>query len=203
MAFADDYNTVPERLKEFFEKYPTGCFQRVGPVEMFEVEGVHYLAFTAAAFRDPADPCPGYGTAWERVPGLTKFTQNSELQNAETSAWGRAIIAVGAADAKKGIASREDVASRQAEQDYYQSPEYAEQQRIPGLRSAVAASLAKLKATQPETTEDLALWFKEQDLPRPERMSVEQCERVIDHLMTLPGPSSTDGSDGTPTEGKA
>lgn len=188
MAFADDYNTVPERLREFFKKYPTGCFQRVGPIEMFEVDGIHYLAYTAAAFRDSTDPCPGYGTAWERVPGLTKFTQNSELQNAETSAWGRAIIAVGAADAKKGIASSEDVQSRQAEQDYYASPEYQEQQRIPGLRSSVASALEKLKKNQPETTAGLAAWFKDQDLPRPERMSVEQCELVIDHLMSLPDP---------------
>jgi hypothetical protein len=37
--------------------------------------------------------------------------------NAETSAWGRAIIAVLAADAKKGIASQQEVRNRRAERD--------------------------------------------------------------------------------------
>ncbi len=38
---------------------------------------------------------PGIGTAWEIVPGTTNFTRGSELQNLETSAWGRAIGALG------------------------------------------------------------------------------------------------------------
>jgi hypothetical protein len=37
--------------------------------------------------------------------------------NAETSAWGRAIIAVGAADSRKGIASAEEVRNRAAERE--------------------------------------------------------------------------------------
>jgi hypothetical protein len=54
------------------------------------------------------------GLAWEPVPGKTSYTRDSELQNAETSAWGRAIVAVLAADTKKGIASAEEVQSRQS-----------------------------------------------------------------------------------------
>jgi hypothetical protein len=49
--------------------------------------------------------------AWEVIPGKTPYTKDSEVQNAETSAWGRAIVAVGAATAKK-IASREEVRNR-------------------------------------------------------------------------------------------
>jgi hypothetical protein len=41
--------------------------------------------------------------------------KNSELQNAETSAWGRAIVACLAADTQK-IATANDVRNRQAEQ---------------------------------------------------------------------------------------
>jgi hypothetical protein len=55
--------------------------------------------------------------AWEVFPGRTPYTRGSELQNAETSAWGRAIIAVGASDSKRGIASREEVRNRQAERE--------------------------------------------------------------------------------------
>jgi len=51
--------------------------------------------------------------ASEPVPGKTNFTRDSELMNAETSAWGRALIAVGAADAKRGIASANEVRNRQ------------------------------------------------------------------------------------------
>lgn len=130
MSFSlDDYNTVPERLREFFDKYPEGVLQQVKyelmQVPMYERDeetkevrqiGVKtFLAFTGAAYRHAEDPLPGHGSAWEAVPGTTQFTRNSEMQNAETSAWGRAILAVGAADTKKGIASREEVESRRTE----------------------------------------------------------------------------------------
>jgi hypothetical protein len=45
--------------------------------------------------------------------GKTPYTRDSELQNAETSAIGRAIIMVGASDAKK-VASANEVRNRQA-----------------------------------------------------------------------------------------
>ena len=45
----------------------------------------------------------------QQVPGLTPYTKNSELQNAETSAWGRALVAVLAADTKEGVASADEV----------------------------------------------------------------------------------------------
>lgn len=189
MAFAEDYNTVPERLREFFTKHPDGSFQRVGPIEMIEVEGVTYLTYTAAAYRTPDDQRPGYGTAWERVPGLTQFTRNSECQNAETSAIGRAIVAVGAADTKKGIATREDVTNRQAEDDYYNSAEYAEQQTVPGLRTSVQAAIDKLLEQQPDQADPLKAWFAEKNLPPVKRMNAAQADMVIGYLMDLPAAS--------------
>ena len=120
----DGYVTVPERIATFKELYPDGCFQPAYPERPWEVitvpnadgEPVTFIAYAAAAYRTADDPRPGIGVAWERVPGLTNFTRNSELQNAETSAWGRAIIAVLAADAKtQGIASAHEVAARHAE----------------------------------------------------------------------------------------
>lgn len=73
--------------------------------------GIDWVVYTAAAYRTPDDPRPGHGTAWERVPGTTPYTRNSELQNAETAAWGRALVAIGA-DTKTGIASAEEIESR-------------------------------------------------------------------------------------------
>lgn len=116
----DGYVTVPERIAEFKALYPSGCFQPAYPDRPWEVlviGGQYFIAYAAAAYRTPDDDRPGIGVAWEPVPGPTNFTKNSELQNAETSAWGRAIVAVLAADAKKGIATADEVRNRAAEAD--------------------------------------------------------------------------------------
>lgn len=115
MAFdLSDYNTVPERMAEAFAKYPEGRFQSE-IVELPAAFAGQFVAVKARYFRTPDDPTPGEGLAWELVPGKTPYTKDSELMNAETSAWGRALIAAFAADAKKGVASREEVESRRPE----------------------------------------------------------------------------------------
>ena len=108
MPIDDNYNDVPARIAEFREKYPEGVLRQES-LQFIDFAGTSWVVYTAAAYRSPEDPCPAHGTAWEVVPGRTNFTRFSEVQNAETSAWGRAIIAVGAADAKKGIASAHEV----------------------------------------------------------------------------------------------
>lgn len=116
----DDYNDVASRITEFRAKHPEGSLRPANPLEPFRietVEGQTFIVVVAAAYRYPDDPAPGIGSAWEQFPGRTPYTRNSELQNAETSAWGRAIVATGAADTKKGIASSEEVRNRAAEQD--------------------------------------------------------------------------------------
>lgn len=108
-----DYIDVATRIVDFREKHPEGSLQQV-EWKVVEVSGRSFVVYTAAAYRTPDDARPGIGTAWEPVPGPTKFTRDSELQNAETSAWGRAIVAALAADTKHGIASSEDVRNRTA-----------------------------------------------------------------------------------------
>ena len=107
-----DYIDVATRIVEFREKFPTGSLQQV-KYEFVQVAGKDWIVYTAAAFRTPDDLRPGVGTAWEPIPGPTNFTRDSEVQNAETAAWGRAIVAVLAADTRKGIASSEEVRNRQ------------------------------------------------------------------------------------------
>lgn len=109
----DGYNTVDSRIEEFRKKHPEGSIQQHS-LEFREFGGKQWIVYTAAAYRNPDDPRPGMGTAWEQVPGATPFTKDSELQNAETAAWGRALIAVGAANARQGIASREEIQNRAA-----------------------------------------------------------------------------------------
>lgn len=123
--FASDYIDVAARLVEFREKHPEGSLQPANPDKPFEVidvAGTTYIVYGAAAYRSPDDSRPGIGYAYEQVPGRTPYTRNSELQNAETSAWGRAIVAALAADTKKGIASAEEVRNRQAEREEEQKP---------------------------------------------------------------------------------
>lgn len=118
MPIDPEYNTVPERISEFTNKYPDGCLRQVSIEFVRDFGGADWIVYTAAALRSPDDEKPGEGTAWERVPGLTNFTRNSEMQNAETSAWGRAIVAALAADTKKhGISSLDEKQARTAERD--------------------------------------------------------------------------------------
>lgn len=109
-----DYIDVATRIVEFREKYPTGSLQQ-HDLQFIDFAGQSWVIYTAAAYRTPDDTRPGMGTAWEPVPGKTNFTRDSELQNAETAAWGRAIVAALAADTRKGIASAEEVRNRQSD----------------------------------------------------------------------------------------
>jgi len=115
-----DYVDVPTRIAEFREKHPGGSLQPFDPTHPYRIETIGdrtYIVVVAAAYRSPDDLRPGIGMAYEQWPGRTPYTRDSELQNAETSAWGRAIVATLAADTKRGIASAEEVRNRQAERE--------------------------------------------------------------------------------------
>jgi hypothetical protein len=115
-----DYIEVKDRIQMFLDQYPEGSLQ--GSWEQVEIGGEHLIVYTARAFRSMTDERPGVGTASEPFPGKTNFTRGSELANAETSAWGRAIVALGIA-AHKGVASAQDVRKAQLEnKDFKQLP---------------------------------------------------------------------------------
>lgn len=125
MAFnMDDYVPVADRIAEFRDKYPDGSLQCewqmvLIPTAVKQPDGSWttmdrpIIVAKAFAYRTPDDPRPGIGHAQESIPGKTPYTKDSELMNAETSAWGRAIVAVLAADTRRGVASRDEVRSRQ------------------------------------------------------------------------------------------
>lgn len=115
----DDYIDVAARIAEAREIYPDGRLRPADPAKPYAIEildGATYIVVVAAFFRSPEDTLPGIGMAYEIFPGKTNFTRGSELQNAETSAWGRAMVAALVADTKRGIASANEVRNRQAEQ---------------------------------------------------------------------------------------
>lgn len=105
------YKEVSERIADFRSKHPEGSLQSEIVPSPFD----GFVIVKGYAYRTADDERPGIGLAWEPVPGKTPYTRDSELQNAETSAWGRAIIAVGASDAQK-VASANEVRNRRADQ---------------------------------------------------------------------------------------
>jgi len=112
---SDDYQTVAERIKIFRDKYPEGSLRPADlayPFRLIVIQEQNYVVVTAAAYRHPEDKAPGIGQAWEMIPGNTEYTYGSELMVCETGAWGRAIIAVLAADSRK-IASADEVKAAQ------------------------------------------------------------------------------------------
>lgn len=104
----DDYVDVAHRIKLFYERYPDGSLQMDPVLEFKELGDQLIVIGRAYAFRNPDDDRPGVGTAQEFLPGKTSFTRGSEIQNLETSCWGRAIGSLGIGIDKR-IATREEV----------------------------------------------------------------------------------------------
>jgi hypothetical protein len=159
----EDYVDVAERIRQFKERFPEGSLQSFGDPK-FQVitekredgqELTHvFVMYCAAAYRTPDDERPGIGWAWEPVPGPTPFTKDSELMNAETSAWGRAIVALGF-ETKK-IASAEEVRNRQENGN---PPGASEKPVAASEREASPGTVQRLK----ETVEALQKGFPSPD----------------------------------------
>lgn len=126
----DDYVDVAERIQDFKDAHPNGSLQTL-KWEVVTVNAIDkkankpvertFIVYHAAAYREPTDTLPGHGIAWEPFPGATPYTNDSELMNAETAAWGRAIVALGLV-ANRSLASRQEVRNRRADQDAEVAP---------------------------------------------------------------------------------
>ena len=105
----DDYVGVNERILAFKEKYPEGVLQS----EILTLTD-KLVVVKGHAYKTPDDSRPGIGHSSLAIPGATPYTRGSELENAETSAWGRALAALGF-EVKRSVASRNEVESKQSE----------------------------------------------------------------------------------------
>lgn len=146
----DGYIPVAKRIGEFYEKHPQGVLQ--SEVLVLEKDRVVIKAY---AYRSPEDQRPGIGHASESIPGSTSFTRGSEIENAETSAWGRAIAALGF-EVKEGVATAEDVRNAQARQNGPQRPAAPRpvSQPTPARTEPPRASTAPVQNLQPMSVRD-------------------------------------------------
>jgi len=106
----DDYVPVAERLVAFYGEYPKGSIQ----TDIIELSDKR-VVMRATVYRDPTDERPSIAHSALSIPGTTQFTRGSEIENAETSAIGRAIAMLGF-EVKRGVASREEVRNKQDEE---------------------------------------------------------------------------------------
>jgi hypothetical protein len=95
MANLDDYREVPERIHEWYVRHPEG---RIVCTVLHEPsEDRPWWTVKASCYRtqEPLEEPSGVGHSFLEVPGKTNFTRGSELENAETSAAGRALVMAG------------------------------------------------------------------------------------------------------------
>lgn len=107
MAFdLKDYVDVAERLAEFYKGHPDGRIV----TEVLENNDKR-VTVRAEVFRTSQDELPaGVGHSALAIPGSTPYTRGAELENAETSAVGRALVMAGLQS--KRIASADEVAAK-------------------------------------------------------------------------------------------
>lgn len=106
-----DYVDVKERIRLFYEAHPDGRLCTADVKVTRDPDDVPRVWVQALAYRSPEDIHPGTGWSWMVLPGSTPYTRGSELENVETSAWGRAIGALGIGIAKS-IASADEVRAK-------------------------------------------------------------------------------------------
>lgn len=106
----EDYETVDARLERFWKEHPGG---RVETRLLTDPRDLQEVVFWAAVWFDVAEEHPrATGTAFER-PG-SGANQTSHLENAETSAIGRALANAGYKASKKAPRpSREEMGKTQ------------------------------------------------------------------------------------------
>jgi hypothetical protein len=87
-----DYREVPERIAEWYERHPEGRIE----CSIVEFTDKRVIVQARVYRTQERDELPsGIGHSFLDLPGKTNFTRGSELENAETSAAGRALVMAG------------------------------------------------------------------------------------------------------------
>jgi hypothetical protein len=104
----DDYREVPERIAEWYARHPDA---RIIPEVIENTDARVVVKASVFKTQDPAEVPTGVGHSYLAYPGKTPFTRDSELENAETSAVGRALVMAGIP--AKTISSAHEVSMKQ------------------------------------------------------------------------------------------
>jgi hypothetical protein len=141
----ESYVEVKERIQWFYATYPEGALvtEKISIIEADFARGKQAVLVESAAYRTPDDPHPGRGSSWMVIPGHTPYTNGSEVENAETSSWGRSIAAIGGL-VDRGIASAQEIRSKAGD-------ELEQPSRVSGPAAALAQAAANLAGASPVT----------------------------------------------------
>lgn len=182
------YKEVPERIADLKVSHPNARLRPVDETRPYWIEAIGdkvFVVYAAACYLDPDDPLPGIGVAWEPFPGRTPYTKDSELMNAETSAWGRAIVAALQSESK-AIASANEVRNRKADQEQDQNSVTV--RREPPTRPATApvAQRAARIAADPNLISEkqlklVAVLFGKKGFPDDRELRHAYVARIIGH----------------------
>jgi hypothetical protein len=116
-----DYVEVKDRIRILYELFPMARIDTVYELTS-EPDGKPKVIVEADVWRHYDDPVPaGHGTSWMYLPGATTYTRGSEIENAETSAVGRAIGMLGILIVN-GMASRQEVENKQSDRPALDRP---------------------------------------------------------------------------------
>ena len=192
----DDYVPVHDRLQEFWTDNPTG---RITTELLFLSEDFKNVVIKANIYRHGAgaDEPAATGIASE-VNGEGYINKTSFIENAETSAVGRALANLGI-QVKKGIASREEMQKVQRMQNepptqqaqapvVTQTGAVAQQPAAPVSPSGPAASEAQVRMLHAMANGggfNLELMCLERYKCEPEQLTKQQAMAFIDELKAM------------------
>jgi hypothetical protein len=180
-----EYVDAKTRVLLFYKKFPEGVLR-------FEFKGVcehnpEMIWGIAYAYKSPEDPLPATGTAAELAIGRTSFTKFSELQNLETSAWARAIGALGIG-LENGIATMQEVAlakDRQTAQPTKSLEDHAAPRNNPPIsKKQVDLITAMFNSNLAERDEYIVAWKIDNGLTESTKLNSYQASDLIDQLKT-------------------
>lgn len=110
-----DYVQVKDRVKALYDLFGQARIETTYELTS-EPDAKPKVICRALVYRNPDDAHPSTGTSWLYLPGTTPYTKGSEIENAETSAVGRAIGFLGIL-IDKSLASLNEIAGKQGQSD--------------------------------------------------------------------------------------